>query len=44
MSRHLEIYEKVTIKYDHNTGMLYVDDYDDGGQLVVFKVAEGGEE
>ena len=43
MSRHLETFEKVTIRYDHSTGMLYVDDYDEGEQLAVFKVVEEGD-
>lgn len=38
MIRHLEIFEKVTVRYDHSIGYLYIDDYDTGEQLVVFHV------
>lgn len=40
MSKHIEIFEKVTLQYDHDTGTLYVEDYDEGEQLVIFKVVE----
>ena len=39
-SRHLEIYEKVTIKIDHNSDMIFVEDYDDGTSLFSFRKAE----
>lgn len=39
-SRHLETYEKVTIRIDHNSGMVYVDDYDEGTNLLSFRKGE----
>lgn len=38
--RHLETYEKVTIRIDHNSGMVYVDDYDGGGNLMSFRMVQ----
>lgn len=40
LRKHLEIFEKVTVRYDYDAGMLYVDDYDKDEQLAVFKVVE----
>ena len=40
MIRHLETFEKVSVRYDHATGYLYIDDYDTDEQLAVFYVRE----
>jgi len=39
-SRHLEVYEKVTIKIDYNSGMVFIEDYDEGTLLWSFRKAD----
>ena len=39
-SRHLEVYEKVTIRIDYNSGMVFIEDYDEGTLLWSFRKAE----
>lgn len=40
MSNHLEVFKKVRVEYNKQTGVLYIDDYDAGEQLAVFYVHE----
>lgn len=38
--KHTEIFNKVRVEYDKETGILWIDDYDTNEQLAVFYVTE----
>ena len=40
MSNHVEVFKKVKVEYDKETGYLYIDDYDTDEQLAIFCVIE----
>ena len=40
MGKEIEIFEKVTVRYDRGSKELFIDDYDEDEQLAMFKVVE----
>lgn len=40
MVKHAEVFNKVKVTYDKETGYLYIDDYDTDEQLAIFCVID----
>lgn len=40
MSKKVEVFKKVKVEYNKQTGALYIDDYDTDEQLAIFYVYE----